>query len=678
MRVTTFLCLILICLSPKAQLQTPIPGKTSSGKTQFLWYTGHWSSSKKNVFIVDGSTTGGGAVGAGGTVTVNPDGSVSQSGGAQDEWNKTIDKGVQQINDWVNKLNSPANNLDPNDYNMNQLLLSDALDQQELWNGYKIEKGQDILSPDTKPAQGSGNGKSGAPAGQAAPSANSGGDLIKSFCENAKAEYNRIIDYYKSIQKDKNLNVTPPPEFDYSCYSCDSNLRKLKDTLIERYVDDFMHPEDSLINNANGLLKGYLEMVGTGNEETGQNTWGKSAVCNYFSPDQLSDAVQGIARHLYQRAEKLVDQYHSQFKSAETLARTFLSVSRSYMLISESNNPGGEATYFPMISDMMLKNFNYYYEKLSQNDWKQIGNIPYVIGLLRIAAMLGASNADRNIFDNYLANMAKISNGFSLSIDMDVKIGKDGGYWISHLKGDCKVGPAFTRDSNQCYKWVVLDESSKDVFGFYKPKQLQEIDCQLITNQMIVPTGAPTYVGTKKFKNTLKGLRMDFCNQGKDTIILGSFISDPPGNAIWSVPGGPPQALGVTGDNLFADQTRQKQLQESGQANEQMAVFKKQNEETIAEIKSLDAQVKNETGNKKMEDYQKMLALLKKTESSAPSNGVIAKMLFLDFEIPVQDNNQVLVDKTFEAAKINPGLSGAIIYANYKIHIENKANPSRK
>jgi hypothetical protein len=79
-----------------------------------------------------------------------------------------------------------------------------------------------------------------------------------------------------------------------------------------------------------------------------------------------------------------------------------------------------------------------------------------------------------------------------------------------------------------------------------------------------------------------------------------------------------------------------------------------------------------------MEDYQKMMALLKKTKSSAPSNDVIAKMLFLDFEIPVQDNNQVLVDKTFEAAKINPGLSGAIIYANYKIHIENKANPSRK
>ncbi len=676
MRVTTFLCLLLICLSPKAQLQTPVPGKTSSGKTQFLWFTGHWSNSKKNVFIVDGSTGGGGAGGSGSsTVTINPDGSISASGGGLDEWNKTVDKGVQQINDWVNKLNSPANNLDPNEYNMNQLLLPDALEQQELWNGYKIDKDQNILSPDTKPAQGSGAGKSGAAPAKPAPPANTAGDIIKSFCENAKADYNRVVGYYKSIQQDKNLNVPAPPEFEYNCYACDSDLRKVYDTTITHYVRDFMHPEDSLIRKGNELLGNYILVMASGNEITDPYT-GKSAVCNYFSPDELGDAVLGIARHLYQRAEKLVDQYHSRIKASEAIARTFFSVSRGYMIVSASNNLSGDAIYFPMISDMISKNMNFYFDKLSHNDWKQIGNITYDIGQMREATLM--NGGDESSFDYNLARMIKIFNGFSLAIDMDVKIGKDGGYWISHLKGDCKVGPAFTRDSNQCYKWVVLDESSKDVLGFYKPKQLQEIDCQLITNQMIVPTGAPTYVGTKKFKNTLKGLRMDFCNPGKDTIILGSFISDPPGNAIWSVPGGPPQALGVTGDNLFADQTRQKQLQESGQANEQMAVFKKQNEETVAEMKSLAAQIKNETGDKKMEDYQKMMALLKKTESSAPSNGVIAKMLFLDFEIPVQDNSQVLVDKTFEAAKINPKLSGAIIYANYKIHIENKANPSRK
>jgi hypothetical protein len=679
MRITPFFCLLLIYLCPKAQLQTPVQGKTASGKTQFLWFSGHWSSSKKNVFIVDNATPGGNAgAGGSGTVTVNPDGTISASGGSQDEWNKTIDAGIQQINDWVNKLNSPANNLDPDEYNMNRLLLPDALEQQALWNGYKIEKGQDLLSPDTKPAQSTGNGKSGESPGKPTPPVNPAGDmgdLIKSFCEKAKADYNTVIEYYNSHRKDQDMNIPPPPEFEYSCYACDSDLRKVYDTTITHYVRDFMHPEDSMILKAQTLLRNYILLIGAGNEQTQQYTWGKSAVCNYFNPDELSNAVLGIARHLYQRAEKLVDQYHSRFKAGETIARTFFKVSRTYIMITESSNQGTDATYFPLIAEMELKNLNFYFDKLSHNDWKQVGNITYDISLMRNAALM--NGGDESSFDNNLAKIIKIFNGFSLSIDMDVKIGTDDGYWISHLKGDCKVAPVFIEDSNQCYKWVVVDENSKDAFGFYKSKQLQEIDCQLITNQMMAPNGSPTYVGTKKFKNTLKGLRMDFCNPGKDTIILGSFVSDPPGNAIWSVPGGPPQALGITGDNLFADETRQKQLQESGKATEQMAVFKKENEETVAQIKSLAAQIKNETGDKKMEDYQKMMALLDKSKSSAPSNGVMAKMLFLDFEIPVQNNSQVLVDQTFEAAKINPGLSKAIIYANYKVHIENKGNSGK-
>ena len=79
-----------------------------------------------------------------------------------------------------------------------------------------------------------------------------------------------------------------------------------------------------------------------------------------------------------------------------------------------------------------------------------------------------------------------------------------------------------------------------------------------------------------------------------------------------------------------------------------------------------------------MEDYRKIMAMSKTTASSAADNGVLAKMLFIDFEIPVQDNNQVLVDQTFEGAKINPKFSQVIVYANFKIHLENKSNPAKK
>ncbi len=98
----------------------------------------------------------------------------------------------------------------------------------------------------------------------------------------------------------------------------------------------------------------------------------------------------------------------------------------------------------------------------------------------------------------------------------------------------------------------------------------------------------------------------------------------------------------------------------------------------VDEMKRLASKMKSDTGTKKLEDYQKIMAMSRKSASSAADNGVVAKMLFLDFEIPVQNNSPVLIDQTYEGAKINPKFSSVIVYANLKIHLENKVNPVKK
>jgi hypothetical protein len=672
-------CLLCVCNYTRAQLPVNGQGTVTTGKTQFLWFTGHWSPSKKNVFIVEKDSTGSG----GGTVTLRGDGSVTTTGPDLDKWNKKIDEGIKKTDDWVNQLNNPVNNIDPDEHQLNQLLLPDAMQRQQEWTSYKIDPGQNLLTPDEAPAKNS-NGNSGASAGssgsgQTKTNSRTLSDVLGEFCDKAKADYNTVINYYKSVKKynDANLNVSPPPEFEYSCYACDSNIRKSDDTTIAHYVRDFTHPEDSMVRKGVSLLRNY-QLFGLSDNIVPaefENNFRKSGACNYFSQSELSDAVIGIAQHLYWRAEKLVNKYHTHYKAVAAVSRTYFSVARDFMLISAldgRSSSDNTDSYFPIISEMINKNLYDHFDKLEKkHDWKEIGNLNYMMSLARDEALLGSNTADENFF-NEMKKISAIFNGFNLNIEMDVKTGKEKGYWISHLKGHCKIGPRFTGDSNQCYKWVVLDENRKDILGLYYSKALQLIDCDLITNQIVGPAGAPVYIGTKKYTANMVGLKMDFCNPGKDTIVLSNFAANPKNEGLWKLPYGPPQPLGITGEEYFADFQRRQELAKSGQADKEADEFKKKNEEMVEEMKKLAAQMKTDTGTKRLADYQKIMAMSKKAGSSVADNGVVAKLLYLDFEIPVKNNDRELVNTTFEGAKINPRFSNVIVYANYKILIENE------
>ncbi|HTQ28549.1 MAG TPA: hypothetical protein VMI35_10490, partial [Puia sp.] len=353
------------------------------------------------------------------------------------------------------------------------------------------------------------------------------------------------------------------------------------------------------------------------------------------------------------------------------IARTYLSTTRNYILLTGDDKADAD---FSTLSSMAGQAFEYYIGKLKHNDWRQIGNLTFIISLARDVALLGGSGDD--LYVGYMSRIKNILDGFTLSVEMDVKFGKGQGYWISHLKGDCKIGPDFERDSNQCYKWIILDENRPDLFGFYRPKLVQEFDCQLITNQITAPM-PPVYIGTKKYSITLHGLKMDFCNPGKDTIILSNFYPNPTNAGTWRIPQAGLAYWGVEGDHFFEDTKAKQKLAESGQAQAEMAKYQSQNEQMIAQMKAMAQHMANDTGRKSAADYQQIMQMFNKVRESS-NNGVMAKMLSLDFEIPVENNGQVLVDKMFDAREINPQFAAAIVYARYTIHIENKANPQQK
>ena len=637
--------------------EAQLPAGRPDTSQHFLWFTGHWSKTKKNMFVI------GGSIPSGSSITVGGDGSVQISGPAVDAWNKRLDQALKSGQQYIQDLDNPQDNIVPETHQLHQLLEPDAKQQQQDLQDLKIDPKQNILDPGTKP-------------GQSSPTTVN--QVAAQYCPQVKADYDEVIGYWKTHAKDKDadLSYPAPPAVDYDCYACDSSLRDKAEQAVDKYVDDFYKEEREHAAKAFAILH-QMGLFGLTNGSMDADTYNelfaankkdptKSAPCSYMSMDDLSRAALDITIHGYRRAEKMRHDNQKNWQASAAIIKTWATGARNVQLLGCSS--GQMDAEFPELAALVGRGVEYYVEKIRQNDWRQIANLTFILSLMRQQALLG--NDNDAAFQDFLKRLQRIWNGFKVTIEMAVKIGKDGGYRIAHVKGQGYVIPAFQRDSNQCYKWVVADENSMDILGFYKPSALQTIDCNLIDNEMITPPQAPrmTYVGTKFYKATLQNLDMDFCNPGHDTIVLSGFVPNPTTGGLWQVPMAGQVNLGVNGmDQFFENVEEKKKLADDGEAGHAADQMKQQAEQLKAQMETLKSQM---SGPLSRESYEKIMEKFNQARSLSGS-GAVAKMLWLDFVLPVKNNDPVLVDKKFDAKDINPQESSVIVYGYYTVHIEN-------
>jgi hypothetical protein len=255
---------------------------------------------------------------------------------------------------------------------------------------------------------------------------------------------------------------------------------------------------------------------------------------------------------------------------------------------------------------------------------------------------------------------------------MDIKVGKEGGYMLTHLKGKAKIAPEFAYNEDSCYQWVITEDKPNSL-GEPIKKADQKIDVDLLSNEVIYPKERPTYTGTKKYWTMLQQLKMDYCHPGKDTILLTGFIPTPPSGGTWIYPHMPqPVPAGINSlDHYFQDINKIKELAESGKAQQQAAVAKEQAEKLIAQMKGLQQQMGNRRDASQIANFQKMQNLATQTRQLF-SNQNIAPISYIDFPLQIQNNTPTLFNKKFDAKEIDPKLANIIVYGYYTIDIEYK------
>ncbi len=101
--------IILLLLLP---VLLPALAQSTSSEQHFLWFTGHWSKTKKNVFITtattDSTESGVMKIGGGSSITVNTDGSININSQSIDDWNKTITNGENKLEKSEKEMTNPG------------------------------------------------------------------------------------------------------------------------------------------------------------------------------------------------------------------------------------------------------------------------------------------------------------------------------------------------------------------------------------------------------------------------------------------------------------------------------------------------------------------------------------------------------------------------------------------
>jgi len=667
------------CLLVHAQT-SPSGGAGLWDANHFLWFTGHWGKTgTKRTFVIDkGKSTAPepddppGNPPAGGTITFNPNGSVNLDNSSVDDWNKKMDQALDQEQKYLKGLQDPGANLDPTTYRLHQLLIPDAQQRVQDIKGYKIDPSADML----------GTGDNSASPAQPRSVA----DAVADGCKAVKPTYDEVMSYYNTqVKGHKNdLKYPTPPETDYDCYSCDSNLRIQYDTTTRNYARDFAKDEIAIAKKGFGLLHD-LGLVGVNTNmvsypeglgdlfSKNKKDPSKSGACAFMDIWALSDACYGIAHHVYMRAEKMMYDNRNNYKAAPAIIRTYLEIHRSWCLISGQDD---DATVLSVVQNLLNKDIDHYLDELKKNDWRQIANFPLMMSLIRNEELMGSESGKKG--EDYYQSMVKIINSFRLTVDMDIKIGVNNGYKLAHLKGECHIIPSFQQDENQCYKWVVADENRReyglDGKGFYMAKDLQNFDATLLATQIVAPGPMPAYSGTKKYTVHLASLSMDFCHPGNDTIDLTGFTANPPEAGTWVWPGGAVTSEGVLGmEQYFEDVNSKKKFADDGEAKKAKDDLRSQAEKLRVQMEALKAQMAaGKSGGSPGAGYEKMMEF-KQQAMSRVATPVLAKMVYLNFLLPVQNNDSVLVKAEFDAKKINPQEAKVIIYGYYRINIKNEA-----
>ncbi|HEY8690499.1 MAG TPA: hypothetical protein VIM07_14785 [Chitinophagaceae bacterium] len=612
--------------------------KSSAQKDTLRGFVGKWTNRK--TFVIDSSLYGGRASG---TITIDAKGNALINTADNKKWNDKIDeqtKETEHTEDFIKTTIRSEEGLVQ--YNLGKECINELEKVKEEIKSYKTELTKEETG---KIIQQSRND-------------------LSNWCIQAQADYKEVMDFYQSHRKTKNehFNLPAPPVADYNCWSCDKKKRKLYDSLVNNYADNFFKEEANLIEKALGIQR-QIALLGVTNVQSrtpdateqlveqlfhrDRNDPSKNGPCYGLSSSELDAPVYYLVQRGVAKANQLLKENKKNYGALNPVIRIYLSACRQAQLHGFTAD-ADYATLANSIKGLYDQQKN---KLIHEKDYSQIANIPFLIGLLREFQLTGGTtlNDDKEI--NEIFNFCH----FKLTVEMDIKTGAGQIYTLAHLKGSAKV--TYELDSVKCLKFLL----DKDEKGFMK--------LDIIANEFIAPGPHPVYIDVKQAETPIPDIDIHFCTQGSDSIYLHHFIPANHARGLWQVPGVPNAPMWINAlDNYFIDQKQQAADAEA------IAMDYKNNPQKVAAMKQNAEAMKKELEELRNSGLsrEQMAAEMKKImeQGEQLTQLAVVQVAQLKFPVKLQTGSETLFNETFDAKKINPVQANMIVYGYLKIKLE--------
>ena len=459
-------------------------------------------------------------------------------------------------------------------------------------------------------------------------------------CTAIEAKYNELLAFYTAHKKDETYDIPPPPEADYfNCWFCDPQKQIHYDILATDYAKLFAKTERDLASDASEIMKSLQIDFYTG----AQNP--KKPTCN-INTQELTAIWYFLNGRMGRMAKQLLKDSRKNYKIIIPVAKVLFSLQKN-IDNPNTDNLNNAAGIYAKLADTLFRQLK------KEKDYTLLRAIPFMISLNQEAQVLNGTDDGMNF-----RGKLQLVGRFKLTTEMDIKMGKDGGYIIAHLKGESNM--IYEVDPDDCLHIVPAWKRSSNASNW------NSISMKVINLEMISPKGTPPkYIGTQKYTSAFPKLKLNFCKQGTDSIYFQTFNPDPVMDGTWLivVPNTPPThaPAGLMGvDRMFMD------IDDLQSEAQQLKAPPAMDEAALKEIQKISNDIqKNGVTADKMKRIQELTqkSVQLAQEFSLPLSN-------FKFVVNMKNKNPVLFDHRFDAKQINPALANDIVYGYFKIKLE--------
>lgn len=300
-----------------------------------------------------------------------------------------------------------------------------------------------------------------------------------------------VLDFYEKHKNETIFYVPTPPRREFSY--CLMNNK----AVAANYERDFEQFRKDLVGRDEDIFQLCLKLYH--HSEVFLDNEGK-----LDTDKKLTPVTSMLLKRQYDRAMLLINQFSNDPYRCWSVFRMSLLIDRQLALVGWYDEA---QTIYIVWSSMenAIKSWALMFEKAMQDyDYPVALNIYAILGIERIAQL---HDLDYNI---PLDKLIKF-NRFKLNMHVSSKISVDGGYQLAELNGD---------------NWFsALPDSSGRLVWILIGPLVNKVSMTLVAAEFRGKIDFP-YIGTRKWESQYPKMKIDFCDQQKDTLDIYMFHAD--------------------------------------------------------------------------------------------------------------------------------------------------------